>query len=419
MLNSSDQSKGSIRSILVWGSSDIYFIASVMIAVLFGILSPDIQKQLNLDTAQLGLLGSVFFISYGAAQLVAGGLMDSLGPRLTLAASSIIAACGLFLLSVVSNFKTAIPAQLLIGVGLSTSYVGAIYLAGKWFPPERFSFVSGVTQMSANIVTAALVLIMALSGAIVGFRIVMRGMAFVTLAIGVLMFLFVRSAPARGGASSGGVPKIGFTASMHSVVRIPQFWLGTIYFSAGFGVLMAFSNLWNIPDQLAYGHSIETAASMNALLPLGGAFGAILAGWISDYIGQRAIVARVYIAGMLLMGAFLVYGPDTPTAIAFLILIILGFFFGGAVMGFPLVGQHVPSGLQGSAFGLMAAIAYLLSAVLQYLVGALISGPGTPGTPAAIHDFKLALTPLIVTLAIGFICSRWLRDPEPSSGGEG
>ena len=97
MLNSSDQSKGSIRSILVWGSSDIYFIASVMIAVLFGILSPDIQKQLNLDTAQLGLLGSVFFISYGAAQLVAGGLMDALGPRLTLAASSIIAACGLFL----------------------------------------------------------------------------------------------------------------------------------------------------------------------------------------------------------------------------------------------------------------------------------------------------------------------------------
>ena len=418
-MNSSDQSKGSIRSILVWGSSDIYFIASVMIAVLFGILSPDIQKQLNLDTAQLGLLGSVFFISYGAAQLVAGGFMDSLGPRLTLAASSIIAACGLFLLSVVSDFKTAIPAQLLIGVGLSTSYVGAIYLAGKWFPPERFSFVSGVTQMSANIVTAALVLIMALSGAIVGFRIVMKGMAFVTLAIGVLMFLFVRSAPALGAASSGGVPKIGFTASMHSVVRIPQFWLGTIYFSAGFGVLMAFSNLWNIPDQLAYGHSIETAASMNALLPLGGAFGAILAGWISDYMGRRAIVARVYITGMLLLGAFLVYGPDTPTAIAFLILIVLGFFFGGAVMGFPLVGQHVPSGLQGSAFGLMAAIAYLLSAVLQYLVGALISGPGTPGTPAAIHDFKLALTPLIMTLAIGFICSRWLRDPEPSSGGKG
>lgn len=198
-------------------------------------------------------------------------------------------------------------------------------------------------------------------------------------------------------------------------MKIPQFWFGTVYFSAGFGVLMAISNLWNIPDQLAYGHSIETAASMNALLPLGGAFGAILAGWIADYLGRRALVARFYIGGMLLLGAFVIYGPDFPTAIAFLILVVMGFFFGGAVMGFPLVGQHVPSELQGSAFGLMAAIAYLVSALLQYLVGALITGSNTPGTPAAIHDFKLALTPLIVTLAIGFVCSLWLRDPEPSS----
>lgn len=203
MTDKRDQSKGNFRSIIVWGSSDTYFIVSVMIAVLFGILSPNIQKQLHLSTTQLGLLGSVFFISYGVAQLVAGSLMDSLGPRLTLAVSALVATCGLFLLSVIGDFKMAIPAQLLIGIGLSTSYVGAIYLAGTWFPPERFSFVSGVTQMSANIMTAALVLIMALSGAIMGFRIVMRGMAFVTLVIGVLMFLLVRSAPAGRDGSSG------------------------------------------------------------------------------------------------------------------------------------------------------------------------------------------------------------------------
>jgi sugar phosphate permease len=417
-MNKRDQSIGGFRSIMVWGSSDIYFIESVMIAVLFGILSPNLQKQLHLDSAQLGLLGSVFFISYGVAQLFAGGLMDSLGPRLTLAVSSVIATCGLFLLSVIGDFKMAIPAQLLMGVGLSTSYVGAIYLAGTWFPPERFSFVSGVTQMSANIMTAALVLIMALSGAIVSFRIVMRGMAFVTLAVGVLMFLFVRSAPVRGAGSAGGGRKGGFAAGVHRIVRIPQFWLGTIYFSASFGVLMAFSNLWNIPDQLAYGHSIETAASLNALLPLGGAFGAILAGWIADYLGRRALVAKVYICGMLVLGAVLIYGPDFPTALAFLILVVLGFFFGGSVMGFPLVGQYVPSELQGSAFGLMATIAYLLSALLQYMVGALITGPSTPGTLTAVHDFKLALTPLVVTLAIGFVCSRWLRDSEPTSGGK-
>lgn len=413
--NSQDKSTGRFRALAIWGSSDIYFIASVSIAVLFGILSPNIQNQLHLSNTQLGLFGSVFFISYGVAQLAAGGLMDSLGPRLTLAGSAVIATCGLLLLSVSGHFRMAIVAQILIGVGLSTSYVGAIYLAGMWFPRERFSLVSGATQMSANMAIAALALIMAFSGALVSFRIAMRAMAFVILAIGVLMFIFVRSSGRPGGEkaadySTGG----GFAHNMRKISKIPQFWLGTIYFSAGFGVLIAFSDLWIVPDQLAYGHSISTAASMNALLSLGGAFGAILAGWISDHLGRRSLVAKFYIGGMLLVGAVVVYGPNFPTAIAFLIFAVLGFFFGGAVMGFPLVGRYVPAGLQGSAFGLMATIAYLLSAILQYLAGALVTRAHTPGTSAAIHDFKLALSPLIIVLAIGFVCSQWLRDPAPA-----
>lgn len=415
-MNSPDGSRVDFRAIAIWGSSDIYFVVSVAVAVLFGILSSDIQNQLHLSNAQLGLFSSVFFISYGVAQLAAGGLIDSLGPRLTLAVSALIAACGLLLLSISGDFEMAILAQILTGVGLSTSYVGAIYLAGMWFPKERFSLVSGITQTSANIMIAALVLILSLSGTFLGFRTVMKGMAFTTLVIGLLMFLVVRSSTSQQGEkTSGENQKSGFVHNVHKIARIPQFWLGTIYFSAGFGVLMAFSDLWIIPDQLAYGHSIDTAASMNALLALGGAFGAILAGWLSDHFGRRALVARFYIGGMLMVGAVVVYGPDFPTPIAFLILAVLGFFFGGTVMGFPLVGRYVPSELQGTAFGLMATIAYLVSAIAQYLVGALITGSNTPGTSAAIHDFKLALTPLIAILAVGFVCSQWLRDPAPSS----
>lgn len=408
-------SQGLFRAILVWGVADIYFILSVITAVLFGILSPDVQKQLNLDSAQIGLLGSIFFLSYGIAQLVAGSLIDSLGPRLTLAGSSLIATAGLFLLSAAGDIKLAIPAQLLIGAGLSTSYVGAIYLAGTWFPPERFSLVSGITQMSANIMTALVVLIMAISGAIVSFRIVTKTMGIAILAIGVLMFLFVQSASKLNNKSGGEGQKSGFIANIHKLLVIPQFWMGTIYFSAGFGVLLAFSNLWNIPDQLAYGHTIEYAAVMNAMLPLGGAFGAIVAGWVSDHLGRKSVVAKFYITGMLVLAAVLVYGPTFPTAVALLLLVILGFFFGGAVLGFPLVGQHVPTALQGSAFGLMATIAYLVSAFLQYLVGALLGQTPTPGTAAAISDFKLALTPFVIVLLIGFVCSRWLKDSENAS----
>ncbi len=135
-MDNRDKTKGIWRAIIVCGASDLYFIVSVMVAVLFGILSPDLQKELHLDSAQIGLLGLVVFLSYGLAQLLAGSLMDSWNPRLTLAGSAVIASCGLFLLSAAGGFKTAIAAQFLIGVGLSTSYVGAIYLADICVIPD-------------------------------------------------------------------------------------------------------------------------------------------------------------------------------------------------------------------------------------------------------------------------------------------
>jgi len=98
-MNSQNHTRGFWRAIIVWGAGDLYFIVSVMTAVLFGILSPELQKHLQLTTAQVGLLGSVFFLSYGLAQLATGSLMDSWNPRVTLAGSAVIASGGLFLLS--------------------------------------------------------------------------------------------------------------------------------------------------------------------------------------------------------------------------------------------------------------------------------------------------------------------------------
>lgn len=416
-MNAPNSSGNAALPIVVWGVSTLYFIVSVMVAILFGVLAPDLQKQLHLNGSQLGLLGSVVFLSYGLAQLIAGNLMDSWSPKLTLGGSAIIASGGLFLLAAAEGFKMALAAQFLIGVGLSASYIGAIYLAGTWFPAERFPLVSAITQMSANLITGSLVLVMALSGALVSFRIIMKSLGIVTLFLGVLMFIIVRSAPASNAGSSGERRKRGFFPSVRALTRIPQFWYGTIYFSAGFGVLLAFSNLWNIPYQLAYGHSLDTAAMMNAMLPLGGALGAIVSGWLADSLGRRSALAKFYICGMLVVAAVLVYGPAFSLGIAVLLLVLLGFFFGGTVLGFSLVGQYIPTVLQGTAFGLMATIAYLVGAFLQYLVGALQKATAIPHAMTTIFEFKLALTPLIVTLAIGVICSRWLRDPKSEGPG--
>lgn len=41
-----------------------------------------------------------------------------------------------------------------MGIGLSSSFVGALYMASKWFPASRFGVMSGVTNMLGSIAGA-------------------------------------------------------------------------------------------------------------------------------------------------------------------------------------------------------------------------------------------------------------------------
>lgn len=399
------------QSILVWGISDIYFIFAVMISVLFAVLSPDIQNQLKLSNTELGLLGTVFFLCYGIAQLFTGRLLDMIGPKIILAISAFIAAIGLILMAICQSFGMAITAKIITGIGLSTSYVGALYLANTWFPEERFALISGITQMSANILTALLVIILALTGMFMSFRLMMVYLAILVIAIAILIIIFVRQAPTD--TSSEELAKSSqFFDSFCQLVKIKQFCLGAIYFGMSFGVLLTLSDLWNIPTQIAYHHSVSTSAILNAMLPLGGGIGALVAGWMADNLKSPSKVARFFITGMVLIFGLIYYGPDFATKTTFIFLFILGFFGGGTVLGFPIVGQYLPDILKGMAFGFMATIAYLISSFLQYFIGLLLSEYRTSGSINTIHDFKIALTPLCIILIIGWFISLWLRDNQ-------
>lgn len=402
------------QPLIVWGISDIYFILAVSVTIIFGVLSPDLQAQLHLSSAQLGFLGFGFFLSFGLTQLLTGGLVDSWGPRITLTLSACVAAVGLFLLSTAESFNQAFIAQIIIGAGLSTSYVGAIYLATMWFSEKYFSLIAGITLMSANLISASLIAAMALVDAVaINFRVIMIALAIVSLIISVLLFLFVRKSPNSNNINIGAITqKSNFWGDLGKLLYIPQFWLGTIYFSATIGVYLAFSSLWNVPESIAYGHNLKTATMMSATLRYGTALGSVLSGIFASYLNRCSIVIKYYSCGALLSGASLIYGPILPLPIVFFNFALLGFFFGGAAMGFPLVGQYIPSTLKGTGFGLMAAMGYLLCAFLEYLTGVLLGYQVSSDSFPTINAFKVALTPLVITLALVCFCSLWLRDAK-------
>ncbi len=265
--------------------------------------------------------------------------------------------------------------------------------------------------MSSNILTALFVIILALTGLFISFRPMMVYLTVLMIIISILMAVFVQQAP-KASSSEESSQSLPFFKSVCQLIKIKQFCLGTLYFSTGFGVLLTLSDLWNIPTQIAYHHSVNTSAMMNSMFPFGGGIGALIAGWVADYLKSPSKIARLFILGMVVICALLFYGPEYSTSTTFILLFVFGFFLGGTVLGFSIVGQCIPVTLKGMAFGLMAMIAYLISAFLQYTVGLLLSEYHTIDSINTIHQFKIALIPLFITLLIGWLVSLWLKDRE-------
>lgn len=392
-----------IPSLLVWGVADLFFVLSVTVAISFGILLPSLQKQLDLSTTQLGLLGFAFFLSFGAMQFWTGSLIDSRGPRATLTASALVAAAGLILLSYADHFLWAILAQVITGMGFSIAYVGAIYLAQMWFSEKQFPVMSGITQMSANIISSLALFCMALSGALsLDVHTIAMRLGILAFLLAILSFFLIRRAPSNSEATSN---RPFLQLDFLQLFRIPQFWFGVLYFSTNFGAFLAFSSLWNIPDSLSFGHSLETATMMSATLRFGGAFGAVASGILARHIHRCSTIAKWYSTGTLLLGTFLIYGPTFPVPLTFLIMGLLGFFSGGTALGFPIVAEHIPPTLKGAGFGLMTSFGYLLCAFFEYLIGTILN---------STHAFPFALTPLAASLFIGWLCALKLQEKIPN-----
>ena len=68
-----------------------YFL-SYLYRVVNAVMAPDLVTEIGLDAAQLGLLTSAYFLTFGIFQLPLGMLLDRFGPRRTEAVLLLFAA---------------------------------------------------------------------------------------------------------------------------------------------------------------------------------------------------------------------------------------------------------------------------------------------------------------------------------------
>lgn len=130
------------------------------------VIFPFLERDIGLTAADLGLLTSVFFLTFAGCQPVLGVALDRYGPRKVQTALIAMAALGSALFGLSSSLGELIVARALIGLGFAGGLMAAIKAFTLWFPPSRWGTITGFHMMAggAGAMSATLPIERALSG---------------------------------------------------------------------------------------------------------------------------------------------------------------------------------------------------------------------------------------------------------------
>ena len=106
------------------------------------VIAPELSRDLGLTATHLGWAGGVFFLALLVMQIPVGLMFDRIGARRTVSGLSIVAVFGAVLLARAEGPASHLIARGIVGIGCAASFMSAVFLVSRWFPPARLSQVA-------------------------------------------------------------------------------------------------------------------------------------------------------------------------------------------------------------------------------------------------------------------------------------
>ena len=216
-----------------------YFVSYVY-RMVNAVLAPTLAAEFGLTAAGLGLLSSVYFLSFAVVQLPLGVALDRFGPRRVNAALLLVAAAGGVWFTMAESAAAAIAARALIGLGVSACLMAALTAFVLWYPAERISTMTGIAfsagALGAMTVTVPLELLLRVWGWREAFLLIVAA----TVAVSLVLWLWV---PERR-ATRQGEPLAEQLRGLGGLLRDPAFLRLAVCVGASQCAAVALQTLW-------------------------------------------------------------------------------------------------------------------------------------------------------------------------------
>lgn len=378
------------------------------------VLAGDLQRDAGLGPEQLGLMTSLFFLVFAAAQLPLGAALDRWGPRWVPAGLMLIAAAGSLVTAVADGFAGLAVGRAMIGLGMAGVLMGALKAFAAWFPPRRFATLSGVFVGLGSLGALGATTPLAALAEGIGWRGVFVAAGVVTAAVAALLTVVVRAAPpapTRAAADAGvpGTPVVasGGGVTFRTIFASRPFWRLALMQFAMAAALYGHQGLWGGPF-LVRGLDLEVAVAARLLLVLGlaASVGFLVAGPAAGRFGLRRAMGGGALLTLAAVAALAVAPPSTPVAVLATLWAAFGLGAGLQVLGYDGARSLFPSAA-GRAVTAINLFGIGGSALMQMGLGWVVAGASTalgadPSEPP-LAAYRIALWTTVAVLALAWL----------------
>ena len=389
---------------LLWGVGTIFYLYQFVVRVAPSVMADDWLLWYSIDTAILGSIVSLFYLSYSTMQVPLGLLFDKYGPQILMPLAALVIAFGCCLIAVSHSVFLFSLGRLLIGIGAACGFLGTLKIATLCFPEDKLGMLAGITTAMGTLGGIVGGAPLSLLNDMVGWQGSMLVLATAGVCLSILTYSLLSKLPKpkKHDFDTLGQGFHHLLGGLKALVKSSYAWRVALFAFCMYTPLSAFADIWGVPFfKDAYGYNEFTAASFTGTIFFGVIIGGFFLGKIIAIFGEHNAMIIGAISSFLLFSLIL-YFP-LPKPLLFLALFLLGIAFVPECIAFTLVYSVLPNDRGGIAVGFTNMITMASGIVMQPLIGwilDLFSPSKNPGHTdvAQLFHYQVSLSVILVCL---------------------
>lgn len=350
---------------------------------------PAMMGDLGLQLSEVGVLSSIFAITYGISKFFSGVMADRSNPRYFMAFGLILAG----VCNILFGFSSSIPLFALLW-GLNGWFQGwgwppCAKLLTHWYSQKERGTWWGFWNTSHSIGGALIPIIAALFAKYWGWRYAMFAPGVMCIGVGFFLIYCLRDTP-----RSLGLPNIEKFRDDYPDRKVEKekditvkdilfkyvlnnkfIWILAVAYFFIYIIRQSINDYGALFLMKSKNYSILKASASVFWFEMGGAAGSLLAGWTSDKLfqGRRGPINVLFSIGVIAALGFFFFSTGGSVVIDYLCMFTIGLMIFGPQMLIGVAAAELShKKAAGSATGFIGWVAYLGAAVAGYPISKVI-----------------------------------------------